>query len=215
SSAVYGVNASIIAIEVSIVSGTSLFMVGLPDSAIKESQHRIESVLKQIHYAMPRQRVIVNLAPAAIRKEGSAYDLPIALAILHASAQCHLLHLASYTIMGELALDGSLRPVKGILPMAIEAHARGFKGIIVPAKNGTEAAVVEQLEVVAISHITEAIAFLEGKCSILPITVEVDQLLETCAKGYEVDFSDIQGQENIKRALEIAAAGGHNVMMIG
>lgn len=145
SSAVYGVNAFIIAIEVSIVNGTSLFMVGLPDSAIKESQHRIESVLKEIKCTMPRQRVIVNLAPADIRKEGASYDLPIALSILHASEQYNLRRLATYVVMGELALDGTLRPVKGVLPIAIQAHKQGFKGIIVPEKNGPEGGIVRKI----------------------------------------------------------------------
>lgn len=215
SSAVYGVNAFIISIEVSIVSGTSLFMVGLPDNAIKESQHRIESVLKQIKCSMPRQRVIVNLAPADIRKEGAAYDLPIALSILHASEQYNLAKLPTYVIMGELALDGTLRPVKGVLPIAIEAHKNAFKGMIVPEKNGPEGAIVRKIEVIALNHITEAIDFLSGARMIHPIEVDTRTLFAAQSEAYAVDFADVQGQENIKRALEIAAAGGHNVIMIG
>ncbi|WP_243018738.1 MULTISPECIES: YifB family Mg chelatase-like AAA ATPase [Candidatus Cardinium] len=215
SSAVYGVNAFIISIEVSIVNGTSLFMVGLPDSAIKESQHRIESVLKQIKCTMPRQRVIVNLAPADIRKEGASYDLPIALSILHASEQYNLSRLANYIVMGELALDGVLRPVKGVLPIAIEAHKNGFQGIIVPEKNGPEGGIVSKIEVIAVNHITEAIAFLAGERTIHPVEVDTRKLFEAQSDAYAVDFADVQGQENIKRALEIAAAGGHNVIMIG
>ncbi|MGI2299272.1 YifB family Mg chelatase-like AAA ATPase [Candidatus Cardinium hertigii] len=215
SSAVYGVNAFIVSIEVSIVNGTSLFMVGLPDSAIKESQHRIESVLKQIKCTMPRQRVIVNLAPADIRKEGASYDLPIALSILHASEQYSLSRLSTYIIMGELALDGALRPVKGVLPIAIEAHKNGFKGMIVPEKNGLEAGVVRKIEVIAVNHITEAIAFLSGERAIHPIEVDTRKLFAAQSDAYAVDFADVQGQENIKRAFEIAAAAGHNVIMIG
>lgn len=215
SSAIYGVDAFIISIEVSIVNGTGLFMVGLPDNAIKESQHRIESVLKQIKCTIPRQRVIVNLAPADIRKEGAAYDLPIALSILHASQQHNLPLLSSYVIMGELALDGTLRPIKGALPVAIQAYKSAFKGMIVPEKNGTEAGIVNKIEVIAVSHITEAIAFLAQERIIHPIQIDTRKIFEEKVSDYDIDFGDVQGQENIKRALEIAAAGGHNAIMIG
>jgi magnesium chelatase family protein len=214
-SAVHGVNASLVSIEVNIIKGTHLYMVGLPDNAVKESQHRIESVLKYIGYDMPRQRVIVNLAPADMRKEGASYDLPIALSIIHASKQAQLHRLSEYIVLGELALNGTLRPIKGALPIAIEAHRRGFKGFLLPRENATEAAIVKDLEVIAIEHIEDAIDFFSGKKLIEPFTVDTKKLFETTRCELALDFADVQGQENTKRALEIAAAGGHNVIMIG
>lgn len=216
SATVYGVDAKIIRIEVNIVSGTKLLIVGLPDNAVKESEHRIESVLKHLQKYLPRQRVIVNLAPASIKKEGAAYDLPIALAILHASGQVALPHLAHYLITGELSLDGELRPIRGALPMAIQAKEKGFKGILLPKENSKEAAIVQDIAIIPITHIQEAIAFLSGTQHITPVVTDIRNMF---ARSYQdphaLDLEEIQDQVIPKKALEIAAAGGHNLLMIG
>jgi magnesium chelatase family protein len=214
-SSVYGVDASIITIEVNVSMGTKFHMVGLPDNAIKESEYRIDAAIKHSNYRMPRQKVIVNLAPADVKKEGSAYDLPIALGILKGSEQIDAPTIEEYIIMGELSLDGHLRPIKGVLPIAIEARKQGFKGFILPIKNAEEAAIVNNLEVIGVENLTEAINFLGGTSAIKPLTLDTRDIFFTNLNSYEADFSDVQGQENIKRALEIAAAGGHNVIMIG
>jgi magnesium chelatase family protein len=213
--AVYGVDARIITIEVSVGQGVKFFMSGLPDSAIKESEHRVESAIKVHGFRMPRQKVVVNLAPADIRKEGSAYDLPIALSILKASDQIGAEHIEQYVIMGELSLDGALRPIKGVLPIAIEARKNKFKGLVLPKQNAQEAAIVNDLDIIGVETIAEAIDFFEGKLSIEPLEVDTRDVFMSQVNNYEADFKDVQGQENIKRALEIAAAGGHNAIMIG
>ncbi len=213
--AVYGIDATTITVEVNVLPGTKFFMVGLPDNAIKESQHRVESAIKHYGYLMPRQKTVVNLAPADIRKEGSAYDLSIALCILNSSRQIDAPGLEDYVIMGELSLDGLVRPIRGALPIAIEARKRGFKGFILPKENANEAAIVNNLDVIAVETLDDAIRFFSDKSTIKPTVVDTRDIFYYEQNEFDIDFADVQGQENIKRALEIAAAGGHNIIMIG
>src|SRR6267154_6736246 len=214
-SAVHGVDARTITVEVNVTQGQKFWMSGLPDTAVKESAHRVESSLKHLGFFMPRNKVVVNLAPADIRKEGSAYDLPIALCILSASNQMETALLEKYVIMGELSLDGELRPIKGVLPIAIQSRKEEFKGFILPKANAKEAAIVNNLEIIGAENLAEAIAFVEGKKKIDPLVIDTREVFQSKLNSYESDFKDVQGQENIKRALEIAAAGGHNAILIG
>jgi len=213
--AVHGVDARTIMIEVNVGQGTKFFMSGLPDNAVKESQHRVESALKHAGFFMPRNKTVVNLAPADLRKEGAAYDLSIALCVMKASGQLTTDKLDQYVIMGELALDGTLRPIRGVLPIAIQARKEGFKGFILPTDNASEAAIVNNLEVYPVANLREAVDFLEEKIQIPSVHIDAREVFAAQLDQYDTDFRDVQGQENIKRALEIAAAGGHNVIMIG
>ncbi|RYG09843.1 MAG: ATP-binding protein [Chitinophagaceae bacterium] len=214
-SAVFGVEATTITIEVNIDKGIGYHLVGLPDNAIKESSYRIAAALKNNDYELPGKKIIINLAPADLRKEGSAYDLPLAMGILVASGQIKTDEIDKYIIMGELSLDGGLQPIKGALPIAIKAKEEGFKGFFLPIQNAKEAAIVSDLEVYGISNIREIIDFFSGDHPLEPTVFDTRKEFYKTIDFPEFDFSDVKGQESIKRCMEIAAAGGHNIILIG
>ncbi len=214
-SAVMGIDAVTVTIEVNVSHGIRFFLVGLPDVAVKESQQRIESSLRSLGYHWPGRQVLINMAPADIRKEGSSYDLPLAIGIMAADEKIAKGELESYVIMGELSLDGTLQPVRGVLPIALRAREEGFKGIIVPVKNAREAAVVNGLQVYGMENLGDVVAFFNGIRIFTPVSVDLVDIFNNEANKYDIDFSDVRGQENVKRALEVAAAGGHNIIMIG
>ena len=213
--AVTGIDAITITIEVNVTRGIRFFLVGLPDNAVKESQQRIESVFKENGYKWPGKRIVINMAPADTRKEGSAYDLPIAVGILAADEQIESSRIGDYMMMGELSLDGSVHPIKGALPIALQAKADGFKGFIVPRANAREAAVVEGLEVYGVDSFSEVVEFLSGNQSLQAEVVDTHAEFLKEQTRSDVDFADVKGQDTVKRALEVAAAGGHNVLMVG
>ncbi len=214
-SAVFGVEATTITVEVNVAIGVGYHLVGLPDNAIKESNYRIAAALLNNGYRIPGKKITLNLAPADLRKEGSAYDLTLAIGILAASGQIKSEHLERFIIMGELSLDGSLQPIKGALPIAIKAQEEGFKGFILPKENAKEAAIVASLEVYGVDNIAEVIAYFDKETPIERTVVDVREEFYKNLDFPEFDFSDVKGQESIKRCMEIAAAGGHNIILIG
>lgn len=214
-SAVFGISASTIRVEVQVSEGIGYFLVGLPDNAIRESQQRIVAALSTLDYRWPGKRVVINLAPADVRKEGSAYDLPLAIGILGANEKLKAADLDRFVLMGELSLDGGLQPVTGVLPMAMKAKEDGFKGIIIPMVNAREAAVVAGLDVYGMNTLSDVIAFFTGGPRPEPVKIDIAAEFQSQYSQFDSDFQDVKGQENVKRGLEVAVAGGHNVLMVG
>ena len=214
-SAVFGIDATTITIEVNLAIGVNFILVGLPDSAVKESHQRIKAALKNNEFKFPGKEITVNMAPADIRKEGSTFDLPIAIGVMAVSEQIIADRLDQFIILGELSLDGALKPMKGILPIALQAKKEGFKGIILPKENAMEAAIVDGLDIYGMETLKEVVGFFNYDSDIEPVKINILKAFENQLNENDVDFRDVKGQTNIKRAFEIAASGGHNVILIG
>lgn len=214
--AVQGIDAIVVTVEVAVQNGAAFALVGMADTAVKESQQRVASAITQSGEGWPRRRIVINLSPADVRKEGAAYDLPIAVGLLAGCEQITpVIPLEAFMIMGELSLDGTVLPIRGVLPMAIKARELGFKGMIVPAENAAEAAVVNNLEVYGVSSLREVLDFITGKISLAPMQVNTREEFARATGVFDCDFSEVKGQETVKRAFEVACAGGHNLLMVG